>query len=190
MAVELEIPSRRDRRKGRKDGDEATDSRADAPVTITEGMTVRDFADKLGVKAKDIIQSLIGRGVMASINSVLDVETAGHLAEELGVETMQVTFEEEVQLIEEQNQPDRSEHLERRAPIVTVMGHIDHGKTSLLDAIRTTRVAESEAGGITQHIGAYSVDLDGRGLVFSTHPATRRSPSCARAAPRSPTSSF
>jgi translation initiation factor IF-2 len=180
-AVETEVapprePSpaetRRLRRQGRQDGaaEEVTEDRQGTPVTISEGMTVREFAEKLGVRAKDLIQKLISHGVMASINHVLDADTAEKLAEELGFETMQVTFEEEVQLQDELRQPERGANAQPRAPVITVMGHIDHGKTSLLDAIRSASVTASEAGGITQHIGAYKVDAGDHGLVFLDTP--------------------
>ena len=144
------------------------DNKPEGTVTITPGMTVREFAEKLGVKAKDLIKALLQRGVMATINHVLDVETATQLAEEVGVDVMEVSFEEEVQLQAEEDQTD----IEKvgRAPVVTVMGHVDHGKTSLLDAIRQTKVAEGEAGGITQHIGAYHVDIGERQIVFLDTP--------------------
>jgi translation initiation factor IF-2 len=145
-------------------------------VTISEGMTLREFAEKLGVKSGDLIKALFKRGMMANINQVLEPELAEELARDLGVETMIVSFEEEVQLKAEQvaaaavpdGQTRRS--AVSRGPVVTIMGHVDHGKTSLLDAIRSSRVTESEHGGITQHIGAYHVDVHGRKIVFIDTP--------------------
>ncbi len=161
--------ARRRRRKERDEG-EATSAHPSGPVMVSEGMTVREFAEKLGVLAKDLIQRLMKRGVMATINHVLDVKTATELATELGVEIMQVSFEEEVQLQKEIDQPNRRGDLKQRAPVVTVMGHVDHGKTSLLDRIRQTRVAAGESGGITQHIGAYHATINGRAIVFLDTP--------------------
>ena len=143
------------------------DDRPSGPVTISEGMTVREYAEKLGVKAKDLIRALVMRGIMANINHVLDMETAKMLADELGVDVMEVSFEEEVQLLHESNVDAEKAS---RAPVVTVMGHVDHGKTTLLDRIRSAKVAEGEAGGITQHIGAYHVDVDDRQIVFLDTP--------------------
>ena len=143
----------------------------EGPVIVSEAMTVREFAEKLGVKAKDLIQLLFKKGVMANINHVLAPETAIELAEELGVEAMEVSFEEAQQLEQEEALGDEAGTKEPRAPVVTVMGHVDHGKTSLLDQIRKTKVAEGEAGGITQHIGAYEARMeDGRKVVFLDTP--------------------
>jgi len=147
------------------------ESRPDQPITISEGMTVREFAEKLGVKSKQLIKALVMRGVMANINHVLDPESAKSLAEDLGVEIMEVSFEEEVQLRQE---TERSGDTDRaklsRAPVITVMGHVDHGKTTLLDTIRQTSVAAGEAGGITQHMGAYQVDVRDKKVVFLDTP--------------------
>ncbi len=147
------------------------EERPDAPVTISEGMTVREFAEKLGVKSKELIKALVMRGVMANINHILDPETAKSLASDLGVEVMEVSFEEEVQLQQESElASEKPVGKAERAPVVTVMGHVDHGKTTLLDTIRRAEVAAGEAGGITQHIGAYHVDVGDKQVVFLDTP--------------------
>jgi len=138
-------------------------------VTVTEGITVRELAEKLDIRAKDLLKTLLDRGVFASINQALDVPTATSLAESFNGVVKVVTFEEQV-VQEEKIREERSGNLQPRAPVVTVMGHVDHGKTSLLDAIRETEVAAGEAGGITQHIGAYEARVDGRRIVFIDTP--------------------
>ena len=137
-------------------------------ITITEGITVRELAEKLDVRAKDVLKDLLDRGVFASINQALDVPTATSLAEAFSGIVNVVSFEEEV--VQEVAKEEKKENLTPRPPVVTVMGHVDHGKTSLLDAIRQTEVAAGEAGGITQHIGASVVSVDGRRIVFVDTP--------------------
>jgi len=138
-------------------------------VTVTEGITIRELAEKLDIRAKDLLKTLLDRGMFASINQALDVATATSLAESFNGIVKVVTFEE--QLVEEEKvREERTGNLQPRAPVVTVMGHVDHGKTSLLDAIRETEVAAGEAGGITQHIGAYEAHVGDRRIVFIDTP--------------------
>jgi translation initiation factor IF-2 len=142
--------------------------RAPREVTLTEGITIRELAEKLDIRAKDLLKTLLDRGVFASINQALDVQTATDLAQAFNGVVSVVSFEEEMVL--EVAKEETRENLKPRPPVVTVMGHVDHGKTSLLDGIRAADVAAGEAGGITQHIGAYKVQVGERSVVFVDTP--------------------
>jgi translation initiation factor IF-2 len=137
-------------------------------VTLTEGITVGELAEKLDVKMPDMIKKLMERGIFASKNHSLDREMATQISKEFNAEADFVTFEESVML--DHVESSAPENLLPRPPVVTIMGHVDHGKTSLLDAIRKTRVTEQEHGGITQHIGAYQVKVKDRRITFLDTP--------------------
>ncbi|HET7107337.1 MAG TPA: translation initiation factor IF-2 [Candidatus Acidoferrum sp.] len=142
--------------------------RAPRDIQLTEGITIRELAEKLDVRAKDLLKTLLDRGVFASINQALDVQTATDLAQSFNGVVSVVSLEEEMVL--EVAKEETKENLKPRPPVVTVMGHVDHGKTSLLDAIRQEDVAAGEAGGITQHIGAYKVQVGEKSVVFVDTP--------------------
>ncbi len=178
-AAQVDLRTRRERQEDRRKAGELADEDAGerGAITISEGLQVRDLAEKMGVKAKDLLKMLFDRGLMATVNHLLEPDLAVELAERMGFKALIVSLEEEIQLEQEEEleasraeaEADGPTRVER-PPIVTIMGHVDHGKTSLLDAIRKSRLTEGEFGGITQHIAAYQVAHDGGRITFLDTP--------------------
>ncbi|PLX82151.1 MAG: translation initiation factor IF-2 [Desulfuromonas sp.] len=177
--MEVFEPDRNDRmRRGKRAKQqkktEITTSKAiKRKIRITDVITVGELAKRMGVKANDLIKELMRQGNMVTINHPLDFDTAAILASEFEYEVENVAFDEATILQDsavKKGEEDAAEDLKPRPPVVTIMGHVDHGKTSLLDAIRATNITSGEAGGITQHIGAYDVELDGRKISFLDTP--------------------
>ena len=166
----LRVPKKRRAMPGKEQRKTAitTPKASKRVVRIAEGVTVGDLARNMGVKAGELIKKLMGMGVMSTLNQMLDPDTATLVANEFGYSVENVAFNVESAL--EEGTEEEGGELAPRPPVVTVMGHVDHGKTSLLDAIRKTNVTAGESGGITQHIGAYTVTARDRQITFVDTP--------------------
>ncbi|WP_315076940.1 translation initiation factor IF-2 [uncultured Clostridium sp.] len=165
---ELNKAKKKRKKNKREDKDDENEELETEVIEIGETITVKELAEKLNKPSNDVIRTLIFSGVMAAINQEIDFATAEKVCESYGVILEKLEVTEELEAVEAEE--DDEENLEKRPPIVTVMGHVDHGKTSLLDAIRKAKVTDTEAGGITQHIGAYTININGEEITFLDTP--------------------
>lgn len=170
-----DLSTRRGKKNKKKNAKNAKESESKqkifklTEITIPETISVKDLAAELKKTSSEVIKKLLGYGIMATINNDIDFDTAYLIAEEFGVTAKKKTVVKEEDILFDDSE-DKEEDLVPRAPVIVVMGHVDHGKTSLLDAIRSTNVIEGEAGGITQHIGAYQVKVKDRDITFLDTP--------------------
>ncbi|MBL4930881.1 translation initiation factor IF-2 [Clostridium paridis] len=173
VAEEVNNQSKKKKKgKGKKNEEDSENGEAagsDKIIEIGDSITVKDLADKLNKPSTEVIRTLMFSGVMAALNQEIDFETAEKVAEKFEIIVERKSDDLTLEKVEEEVE-ESEENLKKRPPIITVMGHVDHGKTSLLDAIRKSSVTEREAGGITQHIGAYTVTVNGEKITFLDTP--------------------